>query len=337
MLSRDQVRTCVLYDFHSGMKAAESHRRLVRAFGDDIISKTVVYDLFNKFKAGQFEVKDQPRSGRPSALNEDELRQLVEANPRLTTREMSKALDCDHSTVVRHLAAIGKVSKINVWVPHDLKERDKLRRIEACSELLSKKRTFGWLDTLITGDEKWCLYVNATRGRTWTNVGERPQATPKPEVHQRKVMLCIWWDIHGPLHWELLPRNMTINSEVYCSQLERLADAIRTKRPQLKKVRFLHDNARPHVAKLTRQKLLDLGWEILPHPPYSPDIAPSDYHLFRSMQNFFAGKQFADDAAVKTALEEFFESKPPQFYAEGIHALPSRWKRILEYDGNYFS
>ncbi|VDP00645.1 unnamed protein product [Heligmosomoides polygyrus] len=41
----------------------------------------------------------------------------------------------------------------------------------------------------------------------------------------------------------------------------------------------LHDNMRPHVAKVVQQKFEKLGWTVLPHPPYSPDIAPSDYHI----------------------------------------------------------
>src|SRR3954469_23682395 len=43
-----------------------------------------------------------------------------------------------------------------------------------------------------------------------------------------------------------------------------------------------HDNARPHTVKMTKEKLQALGWEVLPHPPYSPDLAPSDFHLFRN-------------------------------------------------------
>ncbi|EFN78228.1 Histone-lysine N-methyltransferase SETMAR, partial [Harpegnathos saltator] len=48
------------------------------------------------------------------------------------------------------------------------------------------------------------------------------------------------------------------------------------------------DNARPHTSIVTRQKFRELGWEVLMHPPYSPDLAPSDYHLFLSLQNFLS-------------------------------------------------
>ena len=99
--------------------------------------------------------------------------------------------------------------------------------------------------------------------------------------------MCIWWDWKGVLYYELLLENQTINSK-YCSQLDRLKAALDEKRPELvnrKRIIFHQDNERPHVSLMTRQKLLQLGWEVLIHLPYSPDTAPSDFHLFRSLQN----------------------------------------------------
>ncbi|GFX21854.1 mariner Mos1 transposase [Trichonephila clavipes] len=53
---------------------------------------------------------------------------------------------------------------------------------------------------------------------------------------------------------------------------------------------FHHDNAGPHIAMVTQQKLNALGWEVLGHPQYSPDIAPSDYYLFISLRNYLTEK-----------------------------------------------
>ena len=53
------------------------------------------------------------------------------------------------------------------------------------------------------------------------------------------------------------------------------------------KVIFQHDNARPHVGKIVKATLKALGWDVLLHLPYSPDIAPSYYHLFRLMAHDF--------------------------------------------------
>ena len=106
-------------------------------------------------------------------------------------------------------------------------------------------------------------------------------------------MLYIWWDWKGVLYYELLPENEPINSSKYCSQLDQLKAALNEKHPELvnrKRIIFHQDNARPHVSLMTRQKLLHLGWEVLIHLPYSPDFAPSDFHLFRSLQNLLIEK-----------------------------------------------
>jgi len=73
--------------------------------------------------------------------------------------------------------------------------------------------------------------------------------------------------------------------------------------------------------------LRELGWEVLMHPPYSSDIAPSDYHLFRSLQNFLNGKNFKNDDGIKSHLVQFFADKNQQFYEREIMMLPERWQK----------
>jgi hypothetical protein len=78
---------------------------------------------------------------------------------------------------------------------------------------------------------------------------------------------------------------LTVTAECCCQQLRRLEEAIQQKRPGRRHgVILQHDNARPHIENMTKADIQELDWEILPHPPYSPDLAPSDYHLFRSLQ-----------------------------------------------------
>ena len=69
---------------------------------------------------------------------------------------------------------------------------------------------------------------------------------------------------------------------------------------------------------------LRLGWEVMLHPPYSLDLAPSDYYLFRSLQNSLNGKTCNDDKAVKSHLVQFFADKDQKFYERGIIKLPER-------------
>ena len=112
----------------------------------------------------------------------------------------------------------------------------------------------------------------------------------------RKVLLCIFWDWKGIIYHESFPFGKTLNSDLFCQQLDRLKLAIDQKRPELANRRgvvFHQDNARSHTSVATRQKLRELGWEVLMHPPYSPDLAPSDYHLFHELQNFLSDKNLA--------------------------------------------
>jgi len=112
----------------------------------------------------------------------------------------------------------------------------------------------------------------------------------------RKVLLGMFGGIGRESSTdELLLYGQTLNSDLYCQQLDRLKETIAQKRPALANRRgivFHQDNARPHTSIVTHQKLWELGWKVLMHPPYNPDLIPSDYHLFLSMANNFAGKKF---------------------------------------------
>ena len=85
-----------------------------------------------------------------------------------------------------------------------------------------------------------------------------------------------------------------------------------------RKVTLLHDNARPSVAMRTKETILELGWEVLPHPAYSRDMAPSDYHFFRSMEHFLRDKSFKENQDLQNQLDAYFEAKPQSFYRDGI-------------------
>jgi len=125
---------------------------------------------------------------------------------------------------------------------------------------------------------------------------------------------------------------------LYCTQLDCLNEAIQKDRPEFahrKGVVFHHDNTRPHTSLMTQNKLTELGWEVLMHPPYSPDLALSDYHLFRALQNSLGCKKLADRDAAETHLGKFLNNKPQKFYTDGIMKLPEKWQKIIDNNGQY--
>ena len=117
----------------------------------------------------------------------------------------------------------------------------------------------------------------------------------------------------------------------------KLEEATKEKKPELahrKEIVFHHDNAKPHASLATCTKLLELGWEVMSHPSYSPDLAPPDY-LFRSLQNFLNGKNISNNDDLKSHLVEFFADKDQKFYKRGIMKLPERWQKVIEQNGRY--
>ena len=81
-----------------------------------------------------------------------------------------------------------------------------------------------------------------------------------------------------------------------------------------KGVLFLHDDALAHWAIATQKKLAYLGFQCLDHPPYSPDLAPSDYHLFPGLKKQFKGRHFSSDAEVIAAAETWLDGQPFEFF-----------------------
>jgi len=100
---------------------------------------------------------------------------------------------------------------------------------------------------------------------------------------------------------------------------------------------LLHDNARPHTAAHTRtvETLHDLKFEVLKHPPYSPDLAPSDFHLFGPMTEHLRGHKFADDDEVMEAVQSWLKATPKSFFLEGTRKLVGRWTKCVAKQGDF--
>ena len=99
-----------------------------------------------------------------------------------------------------------------------------------------------------------------------------------------------------------MEKGVTVTSVNYCNMLRNeLRPAIYSKRGGrlIHGVLLLHDNARPHTAHLTVITIRQLNWEVLEHPAYIPDLAPSDFHVFGHLKNALSGCRFAADDEVK--------------------------------------
>ena len=97
----------------------------------------------------------------------------------------------------------------------------------------------------------------------------------------------------------------------------------------------MHNYAPAHRALVTQKKLAYLGFQCLDHPPYSPDLAPSDYHLLPGLKKQLKGRHFSSDAEVIAAAETWLDGQPPEFFLSGLQKLEQRAKKCIELHGEY--
>ena len=129
----------------------------------------------------------------------------------------------------------------------------------------------------------------------------------------------------------------TFNAGAYCTILEELRAAIKQICPGMltKCVLFLHDDARPHSAKMIQQFLQYFWWEFLEHPVYSPDLVPSDYHLFPALKNHLSGHKFQNDDDVKIAVTWWLYLQDTDCYQKGNEGLVPQYNRCLNCGRDY--
>ena len=155
-----------------------------------------------------------------------------------------------------------------------------------------------FLSKIITGDESWVYGYDVktkVQSSQWTS---KTFLRPKKARQVRskiKALLTVFFDASGVVHHEYLPEGSIVNQTYYNEVLKRLRDAIRRKRPELRRSGdwfFHHDNAPVHSALRAREFLVKHSITVLPHPPYSPDLAPCDFFLFPMLKRPLKERRF---------------------------------------------
>ena len=147
-----------------------------------------------------------------------------------------------------------------------------------------------------------------------------------------KFLSSNFWDQDGILLIGYLPKGQTMNAEYYSSLLVQLKDISKEKRRGkiTNGVLFLHENAPAHRALPNQMKLIYLDFHSLDHPPYSPDLAPWDYHLFSGLKKLLKGRYFSSDAEVIPAAETWLDGQYCEFFLSGLKKLEQRARKFIE-------
>lgn len=136
-----------------------------------------------------------------------------------------------------------------------------------------------------------------------------------------KSMLVIFFDIHGVVHREVVPKGQTDIAAFYCDILRRLREDIRRKRPDLWRNGnwvLQHDNAPAHTALKTHEFLGQTNSVVAPHPPYSPDLAPADFFLFPKMKSKLKGRRFDTIEEIQRSSQEVLNTLQEQDFQQAF-------------------
>jgi [histone H3]-lysine36 N-dimethyltransferase SETMAR len=131
-------RHVMLYEFRKRITVGAATKNIQKVYLDRAPALRTVKKWFAKFHRGDFNIKDKPRSRRPSDIDDDVLRALIANNARISTEEIAEALNIDRSTAFRRLKKMGLTLKLDTWIPHSLSEKNKLDRISAAVFLLGR-------------------------------------------------------------------------------------------------------------------------------------------------------------------------------------------------------
>jgi histone-lysine N-methyltransferase SETMAR len=169
-----------------------------------------------------------------------------------------------------------------------------------------------FLSKIVTGDETWAFHYtpeNKAESMTWKHPHSPLKKKFKTEQSPGKVMASVFCDVRGVILVYFTPSGSTINASAYQESLKSLKEAIWRKRPGLLtkglRVLLLYDNALPHSAAATVNLVNSWGWDILPHPQYSPHLAPADFHLFPKMKKHLRGQRFHSNEDVQNEIKKW--------------------------------
>ena len=204
-MDKSKMRTVLKYEFLQGAKAADAVRNVNKVFGEGSTNKATVGRWFSKFTKWNFDLNDEPRGKPEPKVNNEELRAKVESDPSQTAAELAQIFKVSKPTILQNQYAIHKIKK-----PHDLSESQKMQRVQVCVSLLTRHKTESFLHRIVTCDEKGIVYDNHKRSSQWLDRNSSPMQFLKPSVHQKKVMVTVWWSTKGVIHYPSTARNWTV-------------------------------------------------------------------------------------------------------------------------------
>jgi len=251
--TKEEQRSVICFLWAEGVPGAQIE---CVQYGDKVLSRRIVYEWTEMFENGRTSVTDAERSGLPAIAattrNEERTLELIGENRRITVEEvagrLNESVGSAYSLIHDSLKFSNVVSR---WVPKDLTEERKRKRLDVCSQHLARYREEGdnFLQQIVTGGEAW-IHHNEPESKRQSMQWKHPSSPVTKEFKTQssagKLMLTVFWDSHCPILESYKECGTTVTSTTYFEMLRRefKPAILYERRGKLsKEILFLHDNA----------------------------------------------------------------------------------------------
>ena len=286
-------RSVIKFLTNEGAKPKEIHWHMADVYGDSSPKYSTVAKWSAEFKRGRDSLEHDPRPGRPADVISQEMIDRVERfklnSRRIKVAELASECGISNGSVYTIIHEHLGMSKVSArCVPRNLNMQDRQQRVESSQELLEvyNANPEDFHTRLVTGDETWLHHLDPDTKKEsmqWKHSGSLPPKKFRTQPSASKVMALVFWDSKGITMIDYKPAGTLITGEYYANVIKQLRVAIKEKRRGKLDagVLLLHDNAPVHKSRVAQVAFHECKFEQLNHPPYSPDLALSDYYLFK--------------------------------------------------------
>ena len=226
-------------------------------------------------------------------------------------------------------------------VPHFLTDNNKRRRVEDAKIMLDilyqqERRNFS---NILTMDET-PIYLSNKGKKGWIKKGEKVPKRLNDKCWRDKFNLTIMWGTSGFAVVDALDRKASMNTSYLCDTIfEKAIVWCKNKRKVsgAKSFLFHMDNARSHTSNATCEYMTDHGMRRMPHPPYSPDLAPCDFFLFGYIKTKLIGSEFATKDEALEKINAILKEIPKETLISTFYEWMRRLEEVIDSNGEYCS
>ena len=350
MSHRTEQRICLRFCFRLGKTATEAHEMLQKAFKEEALSRTQVFEWYARFKRGETSVEDHPNSGRPVNTS---YRRECRKNSRKkfqwgssvhNWRDLKKLHVWVGSSCQRILTVDLNMRRVAAkFVPRLLTQDQKNTRMALCQELkiqIESDRNF--LSKVITGDENWCygydLETKQASSQWKTPTSPRPKKSKTSEVKCEKNAHCFFRCSRN--HATGIRSSwIDCQSGILLGGFEAIERECAKKTPRIVEIGWMVSPLWQHPSShsFVCDPVFGLsGMDRHSPPPYSPDLALCGFFLFPTMKKTWKGKRFPTVEEMKTAPQEALNNIKLQQFQICFTQWEKRLDKCIASNGEYF-